>query len=136
MSLKQRFFLAIRIQHGPKRWVYLPYILLMAGTFLFGLGSEIDPSGLWPYLVLLSVFTIQLIWPTMMGWAAAVGGLFIFFFLFPVFSGVPLGFFGFLWAVGLLVPLYLFRPTQAICAEWTREHQADPRTTPRPGGNE
>ena len=104
------FQLATRIHHGPKRWIYLPYALLMAGTFLFGLGSEIDVGGLWPYLVLLSIFTIQFIWPTITGWGVAVGCWFIFFFAIPFFQGVSLGLIGFLWSVGLLAPLYLFPP--------------------------
>lgn len=107
----QWFRLAIRIHHGPKRWIYLLYTLLLAGTFLFGLGSaEAYPSDLWPYLALLAIFMIQLIWPTIVGWCAAFGSWFALFFLYDVWTGVSLGVFGFLWAVGLLVPLYLFRP--------------------------
>ena len=128
--------LAIRIHRGPKRWVYLAYALLMAGTFLFGLGSEAYPSDLWPYLVLLAVFVIQLIWPTITGWGAGIGGWFVFFFLIPVCQGVSNGVFGFLWSVGLLVPLYAFRPRAADLCQMNGAESADVRAVPGPRGSE
>ena len=87
----QRLRLALRIHHGPKRWIYLPYALLLAGAFLFGLGSEAYISQLWTYLALLPVFLIQLVWPTFVGWRVAFGGWFALFFVYDVCTGVPLG---------------------------------------------
>jgi hypothetical protein len=108
-----RLGLAIRIHHGPKRWIYLPYALLLAGTLLFGLGSEAYVSELLAYVVLLPIFVIQLIWHTIIGWRAAFGGWFAFFFVYDIWTGVSLGALGFLWAIGLLVPLYVFRPRES-----------------------
>jgi hypothetical protein len=131
----QWLHLATKTHHGPKRWIYLAYALLLAGTFLFGLGAaEAYPSDLWPYLALLAIFTIQLIWPTITGWVAGVGGWFVFFFVVPVCQGVPIGLFGFLWSVGLLVPLYVFRPRAADLGRANGAATADVGASPRPGG--
>ena len=133
----QCFHLAIRIHHGPKRWIYLPYALLLACTFLFGLGSaEAYPSDLWPYLALLAIFMVQLIWPTILGWGAAFGGWFAFFFVHDVCTGVSLGPFGFLWTVGLLVPLYLFRPRARNFSQGDETAQTDNRAVLGPRGME
>jgi hypothetical protein len=105
-----------RVHHGPKRWVNLPYALLMALMLLWAQVDDTEFLGLLPYLVLLSLFTIQLVWPTVAGWAATVGCWFVLIFglLFA------LRFFGditeiTIWElvlIGLapLIPLYIFRP--------------------------
>ncbi len=78
--------------------------------FLFGLASEATLGELWTYLALLPIFVIQLVWPTIFGWRVLFAGWFMFFFLFDVFGGAPPGVFPIFWGLGLLVPLYVFRP--------------------------
>ncbi len=105
-----------RVHHGPKRWVNLPYALLMALFMLWAQVDDTDFLGLLPYLVLLPLFTIQLLWPTVAGWAAIVG-CWIVLLLVPILDlviflhikdmdGWKLALFG----LAPLIPLYIFRP--------------------------
>src|SRR5260370_24976650 len=101
MNLQQQFYQLIKMHHGTNRWVYLQYVLLLAGMFLFGLASEATLGELWTYLALLPIFVIQLVWPTIFGWRVLFAGWFMFFFLFDVFGGAPPGVFPIFWGLGL-----------------------------------
>jgi hypothetical protein len=58
---------------GPRRWVNLPFILFLLSIIVMSGGDE-DLSTMWPYLVLLPLFTVQLILPTRAGWIATLMG--------------------------------------------------------------
>jgi len=64
----------IRLRYGPRRWVYLPYPLILSGLVLLGFADDQTATGLWPYFLLISVFVIQLVLPTFAGWIAALAG--------------------------------------------------------------
>jgi len=105
-----------RVQSGERRWVNLPYALAMALVLLIGLVSEETPGALLPYLVLLPLFIIQLLWPTLAGWAAIMVAWFVLFFLWMLYARLYVGITEFNnWALVLIglapmVPLYIFRP--------------------------
>lgn len=104
----------IRIHHGPKRWVNLPYAVVVGALLLLGEGT--DETASVACLVLLPLFAIQLIWPTVAGWAAIVGSWFVLVFLAMLWARLFFGITEFnnwiLILVGLapLVPLYILRP--------------------------
>jgi hypothetical protein len=53
--------------------VNLPFVLGILVIIVLS-GGEEQLSTMWPYLVLLPLFTIQLIWPTRAGWLGTLLG--------------------------------------------------------------
>jgi hypothetical protein len=112
MTLRRMF----QVHHGPRQWIYLPYALILSGVFPLGAIDDYTPADLWPYLLLISIFVIQLVLPTFAGWAAAFIGwvglwltALVIAILFDHFGAPSL-----LLIVGLAsassAPLYIFRP--------------------------
>ena len=105
-----------RIHREPARWIYFPYVLILALFAMGGLASGESSSGLWPYLVPLPIFVIQLVRPTVFGWWVAFASWFIccFLGLLPevILTGVHAsdGWFRLLFGLAPLIPLYFFRP--------------------------
>jgi hypothetical protein len=92
---------------GPRRWVNLPFILFLLSIIVMS-GGEEQFSTMWPYLVLLPLFTVQLILPTRAGWIATLVGYVacaLAPFAYERFaSGEFNGWFQFFWGVA---PLFL-----------------------------
>ena len=57
---------------GPRRWVNLPFVLGLLIILVLSGGEE--QLSTMPYMVLLPLFTVQLIWPTRAGWVATLLG--------------------------------------------------------------
>jgi hypothetical protein len=108
-----------QMQRRLRRWIYLPYSLVLASLVLSGLASEEPFWRLWPYFVPLLVFLVQLARPTLGGWYAIIAAWFVCCFLSflkeRVLEGGTIGDNWFLLSFGLapLVPLYIFRPRSA-----------------------
>jgi hypothetical protein len=113
--MNPRFSSIVEVHRGPRRWVYLPYAVILAAALLFGLADGQRLSGLWLYAELIPAFLVQLAWPTIAGWlitfAGCVGLWLNPFFIVILAPGTGVGI---LWlavlAPGSLAPLYMFRP--------------------------
>jgi len=102
-----------RVHRGPKRWVNLPYAIVVGALLLLGLADESPLGGVLAYLVLLPLFVIQLARPTVAGWVTIVGSWFVLIFL-NMLQTLGIAEYN-NWALTLiglapLVPLYIFRP--------------------------
>lgn len=104
------------MHHGPRRWVYLPYALILTCVLLLGAVDDLSPTDLWPYLVLISLFIIQLVLPTLAGWVVTLVGWLVLW-LAALFFAIFLDYYGVLEVLIIValasassVPLYLFRP--------------------------
>jgi len=106
----------VQVHRDWKRWVNLPYVLLLAVCLLLGFGDDATPDSLLPYFILLPLFLIQLLWPTVAGGAATIGGGFVLFFVSMLVARLDSGITEFnnwvLVLLGLfpLIPLFIFRP--------------------------
>ena len=129
MNLRSSFSSIFRVHHGPRRWVNLPYAIVVGAILLLSVGDD-SPSV--AYLVLLPLFLIQLAWPTVAGWAAIVGAWFVLIFLTMLgarlFEGIAEFNNWVLVLVGLapLVPLYIFRPRLRDVRGGGKPDKADP----------
>ncbi|MGO9230554.1 MAG: hypothetical protein ACLQKA_15290 [Bryobacteraceae bacterium] len=106
----------VQLHYGPRQWVYLPYALILSGVVLLGFADDQTPAGLWYYFVVISLFVIQLVLPTIAGWVAAFAGwlgLWLTALVIVIFDP-PMGALSVVLVVALaavsLVPLYIFRP--------------------------
>jgi len=104
---------------GWVRWIYLPYVFVLALLGAAGSASGESPSGLWPYLVPLPIFVVQLVRPTTVGWRVAFASWFICCFVGLLLEVELTGadasdcWFRALFGLAPLVPLYVFRPRRA-----------------------
>ena len=103
------------VQKRPSavRWAYLPIALVSAFFALYGFGDE----GFWaacPFLVLLLVCLLQLVYPTLLGWTLLFGAS-LAYTLAVAFSphNGPLGEYVFFFLCGAVPAAVLFflRPT-------------------------
>jgi len=138
MRFRYSFSSMIRVHHGPKRWVNLPYAVVVGALLLLGEGT--DETASVACMVLLPLFAIQLIWPTVAGWAAIVGSWFVLVFLTMLWARLFLGITEFnnwvLILAGLapLVPLYIFRPRfRDVRGAGSSEKDGPPQGDARPG---
>jgi hypothetical protein len=111
-----------RVHHGPRRWVFLPHAILFTFALLVGLAEGVELGLLAVYLVLVPVFTIQIILPTFAGWIVAFSGWLVFCALLVLdHSAIRLGatpgidiWLLLAFVVLSSVPVYLLRPSAKL----------------------
>jgi hypothetical protein len=102
---------------GWRRWIYGPFALALMIIIALGLNEGLP--AVWPYVVLLPIFIVQLAWPTKNGWllACIAWGVFGFgIFTYHRFVNQMIEFglwFLILWGVVPLVLLIVARPKRA-----------------------
>jgi hypothetical protein len=105
-----------RRQQGSRRWVNLPFIVVLGGLATLGFADGERLSTLWPYIVLLLIFLFQCIWPTLMGWILSISSWLLIAFGYSLFERIAHGIGGFsigflcIWGVVPAVLLCFFRP--------------------------
>jgi hypothetical protein len=108
-----------RVHHGPRRWVFLPHVILFASGLLLGLAEGVELALLLVYIALVPIFLIQIALPTFAGWIVAFSGWLVFcsMFIEAEYRRFGLGLvnvigFWLLLALAVLfsAPLYLLRP--------------------------
>ena len=108
-----------RVHRGPRRWVFLPHVILLAFALVVGVVEGVELGLLLPYIVLVPLLVIQIALPTFAGWVMAFSGWLAYCSLF-VFDECREIRFGTkpwvnIWLLLALVvlssaPLYLLRP--------------------------
>jgi hypothetical protein len=61
-----------QVHRDRRRWVNLPFVLLLASSIFWGVVGGEPLGELLPFFILLPLFLIQLLWPTIAGWAATI----------------------------------------------------------------
>lgn len=103
--------------HGRKHLISLPFALAL--LVIVALGAHEGIGGIWPYLPLLLVFTIQCVWPTKIGWLLTLVLWIALAFGVPAYERFVRGvaefniWFLLLWGVIPALILWYFRPTMA-----------------------
>ncbi len=100
---------------GPQRWVNLPFILILVLAILLGAHDGI--SGILFHIIILPVFVVQLIRPTLLGWLLTLIAWSAITFIIAIllwsdrrFLDASQVFWALLWGPIPLSLLYFFRP--------------------------
>jgi hypothetical protein len=102
---------------GRKHLVNVPFALTL--LVIIGLGAHEGIRGIWPYLPLVLIFTIQCVWPTKIGWFLTLALWIGLAFGVPAYEHFVYGieefntWFLFLWGVAPALILWYFRPANA-----------------------
>lgn len=99
---------------GRKNLVNVPFVLGL--LFIIASGAHEGIGGIGPYLPLLVIFAVQLVWPTVIGWSLTLTLWIVLAFGVPAYSRFIRGVEEFnnwvllLWGIAPAVVLWAFRP--------------------------
>jgi hypothetical protein len=115
-EMKTRLRLLVAYQTRPSRWWYLPFFLVQGGLGLVNtVGEYRNPWG-WPLLAVALIYLVQTMWPSVLGWWAAMVAWFAAQFVVPLYDRFAYDIPGYtvtfllLWGLAPLVLLWLIRP--------------------------
>jgi hypothetical protein len=116
--VRDRVFALIAAHPQARRWIYIPYAVIVAAWILMGLVMGEPAGSLAANSALLLVLVVQIMRPTILGWAVVFVLWFCFAFVGLLYARIFMGIVEFnnwvLLCVGILplLPLFVFRPSR------------------------
>ncbi|HEV2133033.1 MAG TPA: hypothetical protein VGR47_02100 [Terracidiphilus sp.] len=116
MNTMKTWLRLVAYQTRPSRWWYLPFFLVQAGLGLVNTVGEYRTAGGWTFLAVALIYLVQMMFPSVLGWWAAMVGWFATEFVWPLYDRFAYDIPGYtvtfllLWGLAPLVLLWLIRP--------------------------